>query len=257
MKRELHFKLMLGFLLMMFMPITIWAASSDYPNYFTMGENDTIRLSASDLGGEITLPMHAHFSELVKSWDISLTYPNGMTPISAERTSAMDVHYLDSMGNDQVFQAWLNHGEGWSTISSSIGVQCYHDPYGAGSYLPYGTATWTPGDYDAMFNMTFVMDDSFNGGSLTLSCFFKIKSPGGDGSHSSYGACYATMAVIVEYESGDVNGDGQVNITDVTLLISMLLNESQDEMTDSCDVNGDGEINITDVTQLINIVMHQ
>ena len=51
---------------------------------------------------------------------------------------------------------------------------------------------------------------------------------------------------------GDVDEDGNVNITDVTALIDMLLS---DNTKPSGDVNGDGQINITDVTDLIDILL--
>ena len=56
---------------------------------------------------------------------------------------------------------------------------------------------------------------------------------------------------------GDVNGDGKINITDVTLLITSALN---DDVTGSnletADMNGDGMINITDVTSVITVAMN-
>ena len=52
---------------------------------------------------------------------------------------------------------------------------------------------------------------------------------------------------------GDVNGDGNVNISDVTSLINYLLTDNN--RTSSCDVNGDGFVNISDVTTLINYLL--
>ena len=55
---------------------------------------------------------------------------------------------------------------------------------------------------------------------------------------------------------GDVNNDGVVNITDVTVLINAVMTESFGNInTANADMNGDGTINITDVTMLINTVM--
>ena len=55
---------------------------------------------------------------------------------------------------------------------------------------------------------------------------------------------------------GDVNNDGQVNITDVTVLISAIMAESISSINaDNADMNGDGNVNITDVTSLINKIM--
>jgi len=52
---------------------------------------------------------------------------------------------------------------------------------------------------------------------------------------------------------GDVDGDGQVVITDVIGMISLV--SSGAELPAYCDVNGDGEVNITDITTLINMIV--
>lgn len=56
--------------------------------------------------------------------------------------------------------------------------------------------------------------------------------------------------------SGDVNGDGQVNISDVTALMNYLLTEDVSLIIpDNADVNGDGTVNISDVTSLISLLL--
>ena len=56
---------------------------------------------------------------------------------------------------------------------------------------------------------------------------------------------------------GDVNGDQQLNVTDVTLLISYVLGSSAMTIDEyAADFNGDGNINVTDVTALINKVLN-
>lgn len=53
---------------------------------------------------------------------------------------------------------------------------------------------------------------------------------------------------------GDVNGDGKVNVSDVTTLVNMILGViPKDE--EHADVNGDGKVNVSDVTALINIIL--
>lgn len=55
---------------------------------------------------------------------------------------------------------------------------------------------------------------------------------------------------------GDVNGDGEVNIGDVTNLINIILTYNGTTVVeDRIDVNGDGEINISDVTALIAYIL--
>ena len=54
--------------------------------------------------------------------------------------------------------------------------------------------------------------------------------------------------------AGDVNGDGKVNVSDVSTLINMILGITEkDEQL--ADVNGDGRVNVSDVTALINIIL--
>ena len=54
--------------------------------------------------------------------------------------------------------------------------------------------------------------------------------------------------------TGDINGDGEVNVSDVTALINKILGSSTYSDT-VCDINGDGEINVSDVTALINLIL--
>ena len=57
-----------------------------------------------------------------------------------------------------------------------------------------------------------------------------------------------------DYQTGDVNNDGKLNIQDVTDLINYLLSEGEINPT-SADVNGDTRISIDDVTALINLLL--
>ena len=60
------------------------------------------------------------------------------------------------------------------------------------------------------------------------------------------------LALSATASTGDVNSDGEVNISDVNALIDMILSEDSDT---AGDVNGDGEINISDVNALIDIIL--
>ena len=55
---------------------------------------------------------------------------------------------------------------------------------------------------------------------------------------------------------GDVNGDGFVNITDVTCLVNYIMNpESTTIIFKATDINSDGMINITDAVGIVNIIL--
>ena len=53
---------------------------------------------------------------------------------------------------------------------------------------------------------------------------------------------------------GDVNGDGEVNISDINALISIILG-GEDNTQGRADVNGDGDVNIGDINAVINIIL--
>ena len=57
-----------------------------------------------------------------------------------------------------------------------------------------------------------------------------------------------------EPSDGDVNGDGEVSIADVTALVTLGMSSSSNE---NSDINGDGETSIADVTTLVNMIMEQ
>lgn len=54
---------------------------------------------------------------------------------------------------------------------------------------------------------------------------------------------------------GDVDGNGTVNIGDVTSLISIVLSGRTDVDFEKCDINKDGKLTISDVTLLITLIL--
>ena len=63
-----------------------------------------------------------------------------------------------------------------------------------------------------------------------------------------------TLAGTLEFMPGDVNHDGNINITDVTMMCNYMMSNPEDA-PDEADFNGDGIKNITDVTMLINYLL--
>lgn len=68
---------------------------------------------------------------------------------------------------------------------------------------------------------------------------------------------FACMWVVEDDEpvAGDVNGDGAVNSTDITVLYNWLLSEDDTYMVNG-DQDGDGEVTAGDVTVVYNILMN-
>ena len=61
-----------------------------------------------------------------------------------------------------------------------------------------------------------------------------------------------------EYILGDVDGNGEVDVTDVNILINIILNKDQAEnYGPRAYVTDDDEIDVTDVNMVINIILHK
>lgn len=72
----------------------------------------------------------------------------------------------------------------------------------------------------------------------------------------SYRENYVKSTLEIETDAiwGDVNGDGRVSISDMSLLIDILLGESGGDYPNA-DLNGDESVSITDVTTLIDYLL--
>ena len=67
---------------------------------------------------------------------------------------------------------------------------------------------------------------------------------------------YFKGAPAPQWQMGDVNADGEVNIADVTRIIDLILGGQADAaLLARADVNTDGEVNIADVTKVIDIIL--
>ena len=69
---------------------------------------------------------------------------------------------------------------------------------------------------------------------------------------NNYSVC--PLEVKPQSTVGDIDGNGEVNMSDVTALINHILNAATYESS-LCDIDGNGEVNATDVTALINILL--
>ena len=62
------------------------------------------------------------------------------------------------------------------------------------------------------------------------------------------------FTVSITVMRGDVNGDGEVNVADVTALIAAILNSTPVDLA-VADLDDSGNINVADVTALINFIL--
>lgn len=101
---------------------------------------------------------------------------------------------------------------------------------------------------------SYTINDLVAGGTF----YYKVKALYIDGSESLWSPALCITLFDPEGVSatGDVNDDGEVNISDVTALIDYLLsgNASSVNVTNA-DCDGDGQVNISDVTALIDYLL--
>lgn len=68
--------------------------------------------------------------------------------------------------------------------------------------------------------------------------------------------CWSRFTNIVPIKKGDVNGDAELTINDMTALIDLLLTDDASAINIvNSDVNGDGIVNISDVAALVNMLL--
>lgn len=54
---------------------------------------------------------------------------------------------------------------------------------------------------------------------------------------------------------GDVDGDGELSVSDVVMMINHILGTSMLNDTSQCDLDHDGDVNVSDVTRLIAMIL--
>lgn len=227
-------------------------------HYFTVGENDSLRINPVYLNSQANVTFRAHFEGRLDHWYVTLYYPTGLGIYSTVRGSDMDVHYLDSLGRDTVYNASLTFQRNDHLVTSFIPVWGYWDYNGDGIYEPYGTVKWGPADYDNMFSINFTVSSSFRCGTLGIDY---LLTSSGDlrGNTIDYYQGYKEVFVYVGYKRGDVDRTETVTLNDVTVLTQYLLtDEGLDEFQlAAADFNQDGLVTLDDVTAISNYLLTQ
>lgn len=168
----------------------------------------------------------------------SATYENGTLTLNFEEATAIEPGkpYLIKWANDPEHPAVIYPEFYGVTISNTSTSE---------NAIDAGIITFK-GQYDAQH-----IGEDGDSTLLYLGTYSTFRYPDGE---MIIGSCRAYFKVKTDL--GDVNGDGQVNITDVTVLINHLLTDDASLIViEKADINGDGEINITDVTVLISLVL--
>ena len=106
------------------------------------------------------------------------------------------------------------------------------------------------GDANPEWSYSVTGGDIFGSGKPVLNCEATVTSPVG-----KYDITYVKGTLRIRSlvaEPGDLNDDGDIDVTDVVELIDMVLAGIYDP---AGDINGDGEVDVTDVVELIDMVL--
>ena len=83
---------------------------------------------------------------------------------------------------------------------------------------------------------------------------FRYRVLASDGDESSDYSEYVTVSTLSM--TGDVTGDGAINVADVTTIVEYILNPSSNGMNaDNIDLTGDGDVNVADITMLVSLIL--
>lgn len=100
--------------------------------------------------------------------------------------------------------------------------------------------------------VTIKVYDKVKGRAVRINESFSFQSQGQEGEPSS--PVNLTMKM---YTLGDVNDDGEIDVSDVQDLIDLVLSSSDLTSNPACDFNEDGEVDVSDIQSLIEYILNQ
>jgi len=125
--------------------------------------------------------------------------------------------------------------------------------------VPLGNEAFTvkhPGEFRD-YSLTFkVEDDGYGADDETFPSFIALCCT----SHYDMGMLLVSKMAIEDITpapepiTGDVNGDGEITVADVNVIISIIVGIT--DATPAADVNGDGEVTVADVNAVINLILN-
>ena len=119
-----------------------------------------------------------------------------------------------------------------------------------GSTYTLGTITLTGNTDDFVWTPAEFALDEFDGRDIQLEFTGKVVT------HAAVVMDAIKVTSTPTGIAGDLNGDGNIDIEDVNLLINVILElQSPDTLSGNADITGDGNVDIEDVNALINLIL--
>lgn len=211
------------------------------------------------------VPATAGNHQLTWSWNDNGSAPIATRTITIEAMPAatlsgtMDVYNITDVANRIITSDKFSV----DVIVSNDGDERYHDDISISMYKNtydnYGTRVQNfnfmvdlaPGESTTLH---VDMDQVFDNWRFFVRAFYY--SEGTQQTLCSSGFYTIVFPEEPEFTLGDVNGDSYVTVADVTMLISLVLNNDYDpSILGRADMNSDGSLTVSDVTRLISQVL--
>ncbi len=119
-------------------------------------------------GQEITVPIKASFDARLNAFQLDVTYPEGVTPVSMTAGTGLNVTYLNAAGIETTATPVYGSNEVLSRFVAAYSMEGYWSPNGDGQYESYGAVKWEPGTYEDMIQLTLNVEEGFSEGDIIL-----------------------------------------------------------------------------------------
>ena len=145
----------------------------------------------------------------------------------------------------------------WTTINGVKGCLLTSNINQASLFLPFAGNRWDTTLYNAGSSGFYWSRNLKTTGAGSHSLFVSSNSMSTTDYSRGYGLSVRAVRAPEGWGpqlKGDVNGDGEVDVRDITALIDVIMNSVTDNPR--ADVSEDGEIDVRDITALIDIIMN-
>jgi len=208
--------------------------------------NDPLnRMKVVTVGGNIYEPNSISATGEVSEngYDLKVTLDN-YTEIAAVQ---MDVHWSPELSTSKDLLTLDERMNGFSYVVEPVDDGVYRL-----IFYSLGGNTIAQGNSEA-FTLSFEnsANVNFNNTEITIDNIV-LSSVDGENVSSQIEFTYNVKYSI----PGDVNADGEVNVTDIVALYSYILGNTTGIDENVVDLNGDGEVNVTDIVSLYSIILN-
>ena len=208
--------------------------------------NDPLnRMKVVTVGGNIYEPNSISATGEVSEngYDLKVTLDN-YTEIAAVQ---MDVHWSPELSTSKDLLTLGERMNGFSYVVEPVDDGVYRL-----IFYSLGGNTIAQGNSEA-FTLSFEnsANVNFNNTEITIDNIV-LSSVDGENVSSQIEFTYNVKVPIL----GDINGDGEVNVTDVVTLYSYILGNTTGIDENVVDLNGDDEVNVTDIVSLYSIILN-